>query len=79
MDRDAQNDKRRAIYTHGYHENRCCAVCGDALRSSAGYLLPYLVPGLSVLDVGCGPGTSPSTSPLEVVPGSVTIRQPMTP
>lgn len=38
----------------------------------AGYLLPYLEPGLSVLDVGCGPGTLTADIAARVAPGSVT-------
>lgn len=48
------NDKRRAIYTHGYHESVLRSHRRRTAENSAGYLLPYLVPGLSVLDVGCG-------------------------
>ena len=39
---------------------------------SAAYLLPHLKPGLSVLDVGCGPGTITADLAARVTPGSVT-------
>src|SRR6185437_4249304 len=41
-------------------------------EDSAAYLLPYLKPGLSVLDVGCGPGTITADLAALVAPGPVT-------
>lgn len=70
------NDKRRAIYTHGYHESVLRSHRRRTAENSAGYLLPYLVPGLSVLDVGCGPGTITVDLAARVVPGSVTGVEP---
>ena len=48
----------------------------DALRrytaeSNAAYLLPYLRPGLRVLDVGCGPGTISVGLAKAVAPGEL--------
>jgi len=39
--------------------------------NSAGYLLPHLRPGLSLLDVGCGPGTITVDLAALVAPGRV--------
>jgi precorrin-6B methylase 2 len=39
---------------------------------SAGYLLPHLQPGWSLLDVGCGPGTITVDLAARVAPGRVT-------
>lgn len=41
-------------------------------HDSAAYLLPSLRPGLSVLDIGCGPGTITTDLAALVAPGSVT-------
>src|SRR6201991_2998545 len=62
----------RAVYTHGHHES---VLRGHRVRTaanSAGYLLPHLQPGLSVLDVGCGPGTITVDLAARVAPGRVT-------
>lgn len=40
-------------------------------EASAGYLLPYLRPGLRVLDFGCGPGTISVGLAKEVAPGEL--------
>ncbi|WP_411104438.1 methyltransferase domain-containing protein [Streptomyces sp. cmx-4-9] len=46
-----------AVYTHGHHESVLRSHRWRTAANSAAYLLPELRPGLSVLDVGCGPGT----------------------
>jgi ubiquinone/menaquinone biosynthesis C-methylase UbiE len=66
------NDERRAIYTHGHHESVLRSHQRRTGEDSAGYLLPYLEPGLSLLDVGCGPGTITADLAARVGPGSVT-------
>ncbi|HVC25069.1 MAG TPA: methyltransferase domain-containing protein [Acidimicrobiales bacterium] len=49
--------QRRAIYTHGHHESVLRSHTWRDAANSAGYLLGLLRPDMSLLDVGCGPGT----------------------
>jgi ubiquinone/menaquinone biosynthesis C-methylase UbiE len=44
-------------YTHGHEPATLASHGARTAESSAAYLLPVLTPGMSVLDVGCGPGT----------------------
>jgi cyclopropane fatty-acyl-phospholipid synthase-like methyltransferase len=44
-------------YTHGHHDSVLRSHRWRTAETSAGYLLPYLRPGMRLLDVGCGPGT----------------------
>jgi ubiquinone/menaquinone biosynthesis C-methylase UbiE len=44
-------------YTHGHHESVLRSHRWRTAENSAGYLLPHLRAGMSLLDVGCGPGT----------------------
>jgi SAM-dependent methyltransferase len=66
------NGKHQAVYTHGHHESVLRAHRRRTATDSAGYLLPYLQPGMSVLDVGCGPGTITVDLAARVAPGRVT-------
>lgn len=66
------NDEHRAIYTHGHHESVLRSHRRRTAENSAGYLLPHLHPGISVLDVGCGPGTITADIAARVAPGRVT-------
>jgi len=43
-------------YTHGHHESVLRSHRWRTAENSAAYLLPYLTPGATLLDVGCGPG-----------------------
>lgn len=65
-------DKHQAVYTHGHHESVLRAHRRRTAKDSAGYLLPHLRPGMSVLDVGCGPGTITVDLAARVTPGRVT-------
>ncbi|HEV7195701.1 MAG TPA: class I SAM-dependent methyltransferase, partial [Pedococcus sp.] len=58
-------------YTHGHHESVLRSHTWRTAQNSAAYLLPNLAPGLSVLDVGCGPGTITADLALLVAPGEV--------
>lgn len=43
-------------YSHGHHESVLRSHRWRTAENSAGFLLPHLAPGMSLLDVGCGPG-----------------------
>ncbi len=59
-------------YTHGHHESVLRSHTWRTAENSAGFLLPYLRHGHSVLDVGCGPGTITIDIARRVAPGDVT-------
>ena len=44
-------------YTHGHHASVVGAHATRTIANSAAYLQDFLVPGASLLDVGCGPGS----------------------
>jgi SAM-dependent methyltransferase len=56
-------------YTHGHHESVLRNHRWRTAENSAGYLLPFLSPGLRLLDVGCGPGTITLDLAGRVAPG----------
>ncbi|BBX63505.1 hypothetical protein MSAS_26790 [Mycobacterium saskatchewanense] len=60
-----------AKYTHGHHESVLRSHQRRTAEDSAAYLLPHLSPGLSVLDIGCGPGTITVDLAARVAPGPV--------
>ncbi|OBJ08644.1 methyltransferase type 11 [Mycobacterium sp. 1482292.6] len=66
------DDEHRAAYTHGHHESVLRSHQRRTAEDSAAYLLAHLKPGLSVLDVGCGPGTITADLAARVAPGPVT-------
>ncbi|ABL03090.1 methyltransferase domain-containing protein [Mycobacterium ulcerans] len=70
------NDERRAVYTHGHHESVLRGHRQRTVANSAGYLSPHLRAGLSVLDIGCGPGTITVDLAARVAPGTVTAVEP---
>jgi len=59
-------------YSHGHHESVLRSHRNRTVENSAAYLIPYLATGLSVLDVGCGPGTISADVAGRVAPGHVT-------
>jgi len=63
---------KHAVYTHGHHESVLRSHRWRTAENSAGYLLPRLRPGLTLLDVGCGPGTITSDLAALVSPGRAT-------
>src|ERR1700747_1456552 len=63
------NDERPAKYTHGHHESVLRSHQRRTAEDSAAYLLPHLTSGLSVLDIGCGPGTITADLAARVAPG----------
>ncbi|HEY1517540.1 MAG TPA: methyltransferase domain-containing protein [Solirubrobacteraceae bacterium] len=56
-------------YTHGHHESVLRSHRWRTAENSAGYLLPFLGPGMRLLDVGCGPGTITLDLAARVTPG----------
>ena len=60
---------RTAEYTHGHHESVLRAHSWRTAANSAGYLLEHLRPGMSLLDIGCGPGTITADLARLVAPG----------
>ena len=58
-------------YTHGHHASVLSSHGHRTAANSAGYLLPYLKPGMTLLDVGCGPGTITAGLAEAVAPGVV--------
>ncbi|ALG13426.1 class I SAM-dependent methyltransferase [Kibdelosporangium phytohabitans] len=61
-------------YTHGHHEAVLRSHRTRTVANSAAYLLPHLTTGMSLLDVGCGPGTI--TADLAGLVGRVTAIEP---
>lgn len=59
------------VYTHGHHESVLRAHTRRTVANSAAYLEPHLRPGMSLLDVGCGPGTLSIDLARRVAPGRV--------
>lgn len=59
------------VYTHGHHESVLRAHTSRTAENSAAYLIPHLTHGLSVLDVGSGPGTITADFARLVAPGAV--------
>ena len=59
------------VYTHGHHDSVLRSHRWRTVENSAAYLLPWLQPGASLLDVGCGPGTITADLAGRVAPGSV--------
>ncbi|GAT65927.1 class I SAM-dependent methyltransferase [Planomonospora sp. ID91781] len=64
-----------AVYTHGHHESVLRSHRWRTAENSAAYLLPHLSPGMSLLDVGCGPGTITADLAERVAPGAVTAAE----
>jgi ubiquinone/menaquinone biosynthesis C-methylase UbiE len=60
-----------ALYTHGHHESVLRSHRWRTAENSAAYLIPSLAAGMSLLDVGCGPGTITIDLARLVTPGRV--------
>lgn len=59
------------VYTHGHHESVLRSHTRRDVANSAAYLAPHLRPGMSLLDIGCGPGTLTVDLARHVAPGRV--------
>ena len=46
-----------AVYTHGHHRSVLRSHSWRTAENSAAYLIPAFKPDMTVLDIGCGPGT----------------------
>lgn len=44
-------------YSQGHQESVLRSHSSRTVENSASYIIPYLKPGIRILDVGCGPGT----------------------
>jgi ubiquinone/menaquinone biosynthesis C-methylase UbiE len=60
-----------AAYVHGHHESVLRSHSSRTIADSAAYLVPHLVPGVRVLDIGCGPGSLTAEMAGRVAPGEV--------
>jgi SAM-dependent methyltransferase len=60
-----------AVYTHGHHSAVLRSHSSRTAETSAKYLLDRLRPGMTLLDVGCGPGTITADLAALVAPGRV--------
>lgn len=58
-------------YTHGHHESVLRSHRWRTAENSVAYLLPHLRPGMSILDVGSGPGTITADLARLIAPGRV--------
>jgi ubiquinone/menaquinone biosynthesis C-methylase UbiE len=58
-------------YTHGHHDSVLRSHRWRTVENSAAYLIPHLRPSLSLLDVGCGPGTITADFARRLAPGRV--------
>jgi SAM-dependent methyltransferase len=59
-------------YTHGHHDSVVRSHAKRTVENSANYLLPRLKPGLSLLDIGAGPGSITRDFAAYLSPGPVT-------
>src|ERR1022692_34117 len=66
---------KETVYTHGHHESVLRSHRWRTAENSAAYLLPYLEPGMTVLDVGCGPGTITADVAALIAPGRLTASE----
>lgn len=58
-------------YTHGHEDSTLASHGARTAANSAAYLLSHLSPGMSVLDVGCGPGSITLDLAAIVSPGKI--------
>lgn len=66
-------------YTHGHHESVLRSHAWRTAANSAAYLLPHLASGMSLLDVGAGPGTITIDLAARLAPGRVVAIDPAEP
>ncbi len=66
------SDTKPEIYQHGHHASVVSNHAKRTAEDSAGFFLPYLKPGMRLLDVGCGPGSITVGLARRVAPGETT-------
>jgi SAM-dependent methyltransferase len=66
---------REHRYTHGHAESVLRSHRWRTAENSVAYVLPHLAPGLTLLDVGSGPGTITADLAERVAPGRVTALE----
>ncbi|MFD9130843.1 methyltransferase domain-containing protein [Streptomyces bottropensis] len=64
--------RETAVYTHGHHESVLRSHTWRTAANSAAYLLGSLQPHMTILDIGCGPGTITADLAALVPEGRVT-------
>ncbi|RMI42214.1 methyltransferase domain-containing protein [Actinomadura harenae] len=62
---------RMTVYLHGHHPTVLSSHTWRTIANSAAYLAGHLREGLTLLDVGCGPGTITAEFAERVAPGRV--------
>ena len=67
----AQQTSSTPDYTMGFSEGMLQFLRRHTLEANSAYLIPYLRPGLRVLDFGCGPGTISVGLARAVAPGEM--------
>lgn len=72
MDHDAAKAEADAAhYAVGYNKGATDMMASRSVERAAGFLLPYLRPGMRVLDCGCGPGSISTGLAACVAPGNL--------
>ncbi|MEP7765029.1 methyltransferase domain-containing protein [Sanguibacter sp. 25GB23B1] len=68
----SEQSRESESYTHGHHDSVLRSHRSRTAANSAAHLVPLLREGMSILDVGCGPGTVTVDLARIVGPGHVT-------
>ncbi len=63
-------DKQRETYLHGHHPVVVDEHARRSAERNAAHLLTHLRPGMSLLDIGCGPGSITAGLARAVAPGT---------
>ena len=64
-------DSGRENYILGYGDSALAWMKSRTVEHHGAFLLPYLEPGMSLLDCGCGPGSLTLGFAAKLAPGSV--------